>query len=98
MINNFNVNSAIKRSKLHDAIICALSVGIVSGAAQAQEQSSRVVEEVIITATKHEESLQDVPIAVTALSGESLDELGVANFSDYVLQLPGVTAGGSGPG
>ena len=42
--------------------------------------------------------MQDVPVAVSALGEESLDQLGVSNFEDYLLQLPNVTAGGSGPG
>ena len=58
----------------------------------------RVIEEVVVTATKREEPLQDVPIAVTALTEQTLERVGAANFSDYALQLPGVTAGGSGPG
>ena len=88
----------LRKNKIHQAIVIALSAGVAASAAQAQENQDRSIEEVIITATKQEESLQDVPIAVTALSGETLEELGVSNFSDYVLQLPGVTAGGSGPG
>ena len=55
-------------------------------------------EEVFITTTKVEASLQDVPVAVTALTATALEEMGITNFSDYVLELPGVTAGGSGPG
>ena len=42
--------------------------------------------------------LQDVPIAVQALTEETLDDLGISNFETYLIQLPGVTAGGSGPG
>ena len=56
------------------------------------------IEEVIVTATKRPQSLQDVPIAVSAIQEETLDQLGVSNFEDYLLQLPNVTAGGSGPG
>jgi len=56
------------------------------------------IEEVIVTATKRPESLQDVPVAVSAIQEETLDQLGVSNFEDYLLQLPNVTAGGSGPG
>ena len=83
-----------KRSKVTEAVICAISAGAVSATANAQQ----VIEEVVVTATKREESLQDVPIAVTALTADDLEELGITNFSDYVMQLPGVTAGGSGPG
>ena len=56
------------------------------------------IEEVIVTATKRPQSLQDVSVAVSAIQEEALDQLGVSNFEDYLLQLPNVTAGGSGPG
>ena len=56
------------------------------------------IEEVIVTATKRPESLQDVPVSVSAIQEETLDQLGVSNFEDYLIQLPNVTAGGSGPG
>jgi outer membrane receptor protein involved in Fe transport len=83
-----------QRSKVSQAVLCAISAGAISVSANAQQS----IEEVVVTATKREESLQDVPIAVTALTGKALDELGISNFSDYVIQLPGVTAGGSGHG
>ncbi len=83
-----------KKSKVSEAVFVALSASAISVSAHAQA----TIEEVIVTATKRAESLQDVPIAVTALTGEDLQELGITNFSDYVMQLPGVTAGGSGPG
>ncbi len=56
------------------------------------------IEEIVVTATKREESLQDVPVAVSALTGEYIDQNGITNFEDYLINLPGVTAGGSGPG
>ena len=80
------------------AVSIAVAAALVgTGNAHAQ-QAKRQIEEITVTATKVEESLQDVPIAVTALTGEALEELGITNFSDYVMQLPSVTAGGSGPG
>ena len=56
------------------------------------------LEEILVTATRVERAIQDIPIAVSALDTEDIDELGISNFADYVLQLPSVTAGGSGPG
>ena len=41
---------------------------------------------------------QDVPLSVNALNEETLEERGINVFEDYLTQLPGVTAGGSGPG
>jgi iron complex outermembrane receptor protein len=78
-----------KRNALYAAI---LATSTISSQALAQ------LEEVIVTATKNESSTQDIPIAVTALGQESLQQLGITDFSDYLVQLPGVTAGGGGPG
>ena len=81
------------------ALSVAIATALAAAPAVAQEQQAkRKIEEIKVTATKVEESLQDVPIAVSALGGEELAQLGITNFSDYVLQLPSVTAGGSGPG
>ncbi|MEM6748092.1 MAG: TonB-dependent receptor [Pseudomonadota bacterium] len=55
-------------------------------------------DEIIVTATKRAESAQDVPVTVNALGEATLEELGVNVFNDYLVQLPGVTAGGGGPG
>lgn len=56
------------------------------------------IEEIIVTATKVSSSTQDIPVAVSAVTEESMEQLGISNFEDYLVQLPGVTAGGSGPG
>jgi len=56
------------------------------------------VDQIVVTATKRAENAQDIPVAVQALGGQQLDELNVDNFTDYLVQLPGVTAGGGGPG
>ena len=74
-----------KKSKVSQAVFLAVSASAISVTAQAQS----VIDEVVVTATKRAESLQDVPIAVTALTGQALEELGITNFADYVMQLPG---------
>ena len=56
------------------------------------------VGEIVVTATKRSESLQKVPLAVQALSGDTLTQLGVTNTKDLIAQMPNVTAGGGGPG
>ena len=62
------------------------------------EQASKRLTTVTVTATKRAASAQDIPVAVNAIGEQELDALGVSNFTDYLQQLPGVTAGGSGPG
>jgi iron complex outermembrane recepter protein len=54
--------------------------------------------EVVITANRREEELQDVPITVEVLTGSELDRLNATTFDDFAGALPGVTAHGAGPG
>jgi outer membrane receptor protein involved in Fe transport len=56
------------------------------------------LEEVVVTATKRSESAQDIPITIQTLGEETLDDLGIGNFKDYIRYLAGVTSGGRGPG
>ncbi len=51
------------------------------------------LEEVMVTAQKRSESLQDVPVAVTAFTGETMKTLGVTNASDLVNVTPGLASG-----
>jgi iron complex outermembrane receptor protein len=56
------------------------------------------LQEVIVTANRREENLQDVPIAIQVLTGAVLDKLNATTFDDFVSDLPAVTAHGVGPG
>lgn len=47
--------------------------------------------EILVTATRREQALQDVPIAVTALGGETLDNARIRQTSDLVMQVPNLT-------
>jgi outer membrane receptor protein involved in Fe transport len=58
---------------------------------QAQEGLVRDPTEVIVTATKREQSLQNVPFSIQALGNKRLDELNLADFADYANQLPSVS-------
>jgi iron complex outermembrane receptor protein len=54
--------------------------------------------EIVITAQKREENLQDVPISVQAIGTRRLDQLNIANFEDYTKQLPSVSFQTAAPG
>jgi iron complex outermembrane receptor protein len=80
------------------AVIVALGCASAQAQEAVSEEQKKGVTEIVVTATKRSANLQDVPIAVQALGEETLDQLGVTVFDDYLQQLPGVTAGGGGPG
>ena len=48
-------------------------------------------DDIIVTAQKRSENLQDVPISIQALGTEQLEELNVANFHDYTRLLPSIS-------
>ena len=52
--------------------------------------------EIVVTAQKRSESLQNVPISIQAIGTQKLDQLNISNFSGYAQQLPSVTFQGSG--
>jgi len=58
---------------------------------QAQQGQVPDQTEIIITATKREENLQNVPISVQAIGTRRLDQLDISNFEQFTKQLPSVT-------
>ncbi len=56
------------------------------------------IQEIIVTAQRRSESIQNVPISIQALTGESLAQLNIQTFDDVVKYLPNVKTATSGPG
>jgi len=75
----------LSRTPIAAAVLLALG----SPALLAQE--STTLGEVVVTAQKREQNLQDVPISVALLNNEALEELQVQSFADYVQMLPSVS-------
>lgn len=63
----------------------------VAGQAQTADDESLVLEEVVVTARKREESLQKVPLSVSAYNNQQLVSLGVENLSELSDFTPGFT-------
>src|ERR1700751_41513 len=91
------------KSKISYAVAAIL--GGTSVAVTAQEQTAATTEtasegitEVIVTAQRRSEKMQDVPISMQALTGETLQQLNVQTFDDYLKYLPNVTSASNGPG
>lgn len=79
--------------------LSALSVAVAGGYlsflspiawAEEQGESTWKLEEVVVTAQKREESLQDVPIAISAVSGEAMRSANVSNLQDLSGSVPGL--------
>lgn len=79
-------------SKFSLVLTATLAISSPSAIAQqpASNATSTLLEEVVVTARKHEESLLDVPIAVTALNSDQLDVLKVRDIQSLSIGLPNV--------
>jgi outer membrane receptor protein involved in Fe transport len=62
------------------------------------QTTSSGLEEVVVTAQRRAENLQDVPVAIQALTGETLSQLNVTTVEEFVKYLPSVTTATLGPG
>src|SRR5579862_521602 len=71
-------------------------VGWAQEQTEASETASAPLQEITVTATRREESLSKVPISITALTQESLDDRGIKDFSEVARSTTGVNFDNSG--
>lgn len=76
---------------------------VLAGAATAQTppapaSTGTQLEEIIVTAQKREQNLQDVPVSIQAIDTRKLEQLQVAHFDDYLKYLPSLSSQSYGPG
>ena len=89
--------------KLSVAIATILS-GSLAGAASAASTrpelagTSDQLQEIVVTAQRRAQNMQDVPITLQVMTSTMLTQLNVATFDDFVRYLPNVTADSNGPG
>src|SRR4051812_42184058 len=91
--------------KLSYAIAAILSgsglgagVAHANTATSADTSDSEGIQEVTVTAQRRSESIQNVPITVQAVTGDTLKQLNVTSFNDLLRYTPNVTFSGNGPG
>ena len=80
------------------ARVAAASEADATGASADGSTSTVELQEVTVTANRRVEKAQDVPIAIQALTSDTLQQLSIENFDDAVKYLPNVTLAGGGPG
>jgi outer membrane receptor protein involved in Fe transport len=81
------VAAAVSRA-MHSKGRAPLVAATLLTSSAALAQGSAALEEIVVTAQKRTENLQDVPIAVTAFDNTKLRQLGIQNFADFALMVP----------
>lgn len=80
------------------AIVMAIASGQAhaqSGGANSADADEANTGDIVVTATRRSERLQDVPLAVTAVTGQTLADSGIKSLSDVQYTTPGLTVGDS---
>ncbi len=81
---NKNISQSFARTPISAGVVLALTSPTLMA------QDSYEIEEVVVTAQKRAENLQDVPISIQALGSQQIQELNITNFKDYAAMLPSV--------
>lgn len=87
----------MKHAKIWKWAGVTIVVGCAASTAMAQRSSSGL-EEIVVTATKREASLQDVPMAMQAFTRSSLEDMGADNINDLYRAIPNFAMVDRGPG
>jgi iron complex outermembrane recepter protein len=94
--NNFAATCRLERVLLAGVLaLCACgAVGAQNAPASeeaASAETAAALKEIVVTATRHEESLSKVPVSVSAYTQEDMDQKGMKDFTDIVRYTPGVS-------
>ena len=92
------MNSNQKLSYAIAAILSGSAASFAHAATATETEASDSIQEITVTAQRRSENVQNVPITIQALTAETLNQLSVTTFNDYVKYLPNVTAPNNGPG
>ena len=79
-------------------LLVVLIAASVTGDALMQSAAAAELEEIVVTATKRESGVQEIPMSIAAISGDSLARSGIVDFTDIATSVPSVSFRSSGPG
>ena len=96
------VSSAVRTALFYGSVIAIASTQATSPAfAQTSSQDERRdnydLEEIVVTATRRESTIFEVPYAISVLSGKNIERSGVQDLSDLVRVVPGIAYMDQGP-
>ena len=97
-IESMNTKKNILASTIAFFMGAAVQPGVVAQETASDGETAWLLEEVVVTATKREEKLIDVPISITAMSGEKIDNAGIQGITDLSYAVPNLSVWERGPG
>ena len=89
-----------RTARAAEFLVATAMLGLAPGLAAAQDTAdtpSIELSDIVVTANKRAERVQDVPISITAISQEALEKQGAQGMSDYLMAQPSVVIQDRGP-
>src|SRR5690242_14148525 len=80
-----------KKNNGKKRLVAAVAYSLVYGVADAAIAGPAGLEEVIVTAQKHEENIQVIPLAITAVTNEEMQKQGITSFEGIAKNSPNLT-------
>ena len=80
------------------AVAVSAACGVVGAVSISAPALSQSLEEVLVTATRRSESVQEIPMTVSVLGETQLEDLNISDMEDYLMMLPNVSYVSLGPG
>ena len=93
-------NSSKRKTVLAGLVGLFAAGGMTQAVAQGGEAATgqSAIDEIIVTANKREQSLQDTAMSISALDGDTINKRNLAGMGDYLSSIPGVSILDQGPG
>jgi iron complex outermembrane receptor protein len=83
-----------KSLRLRAAVLSALAIPAMAAAEETERAGVAALEEITVTAQKRDESSQDVPISIQAISADMVVKLGATQVADLAQSAPSLSIGG----
>src|ERR1700724_1120192 len=84
-------------SKISLAVAAALAIAPPRAHA-VQPADASALQEIVVTARKREENLQDVPLSIDVFTKKDMQNLGITGFDDFAQRVPSISFISEGPG
>ncbi|MEM9690447.1 MAG: Plug domain-containing protein, partial [Pseudomonadota bacterium] len=72
-------------------LCAAVALALLPVSAVYAQEGANTIEEITVSARKRDESLQDVPIAITAFTSDTIEKAGIERPADFIALMPNVT-------
>ena len=80
--------------RMHGSVVCGIWGIAALSVVSVDVYAAKMLEEVVVTAQRRSQSTQDIPVAITGMSGDQLEKFGFESANDVATQVPNMQVSG----